>query len=77
MDELMRRVAVPYLLLLLLLRQLPVLQPLNTGQQATFPSDRQQFIGFSTNVGVLWAKTNSGDMIYPSNVHTFKVSLST
>lgn len=73
MDELMRRVAVPHLLLLL---QLPLLQPSNTGHRATFPRGRQQFKGFSTNTEALWANTKSSDMICPSNVDKFKVSFS-
>lgn len=37
MDELMRRVAVPHLLLLLLLLQLPLLQPSNAGHRLHSP----------------------------------------
>lgn len=67
MDELMRRVAVPHLLLLLLLLQLPLLQPSNTGHQVTFSRGRQQFKGFSTITGALWTKAKSSYIICPSS----------
>ncbi len=77
MDELMRRVAVPHLLLLLLLLlQLPLLQPSNAGHRATFPRGRQQFKGFSTNTRALWASTKSSDKICLLNVDKFEVSCS-